>query len=491
MVYCSITMDIKSRFILLWFTILSCMLMSCGARSGEPTEDEKGNTSLDKYQELVEVCSSWKQGCGSVATGGEGSTTIYRISSLEDKDPYKPEIGTLRYAVEQTGPRIIVFDVAGTIHLKAPLTIENSNLSILGQSAPGQGICIADYPLILKKVNNVIIRFIHCRLGTASLLKDDETDYDAMSVNDSHNILIDHCSFSWSVDECVSCYGNENFTLQYCFVTESLRDAGHQKGEHGYGGIWGGKNATFHHNLLAHHDSRNPRFDHDYVENTCRGPVDFVNNVVYNWGMNSAYGGESVGAQRSINFVGNYYKAGPSTNSNVSTRLIDPWTACSNCTDKYLGMVMPAKVWLVDNFMYGSDEVTKDNWKGATSDAAKSDKRFAMSGELQVETAQEAYTTVLEKAGCSLSRDAIDTRIVSEVENGSGTLIDTPQEVGGWCDLDGTDTMVDSDKDGIADEWETKYGLDPQNQKDARQKTLVTGYTNLEVYLNDKVKTLY
>ncbi|MBR1808668.1 MAG: pectate lyase [Paludibacteraceae bacterium] len=484
-------MDIKNRFILLSLSVMWCMLSACGPGNGEPVTDDKDKQSLDKFTELVAACSDWKQGCGSVATGGEGSATVYRISSLEDKDPYKPEMGTLRYAVEQTGPRVIVFDVAGTIHLKAPLTILNSNLSILGQSAPGQGICVADYPIIIKKANNVILRFIRCRLGTASLAKDPETDYDALSVNDCRNILIDHCSFSWSVDECVSCYGNENFTLQYCFITESLRNAGHQSGAHGYGGIWGGKNATFHHNLLAHHDSRNPRFDHDYVENTCRGPVDFVNNVVYNWGGNSAYGGESVGARRSINFVGNYYKPGPSTKNSVSARLIDPWTKCGNCSDKYSGEIMPPMVWLSGNLMYNSEEVTTDNWKGATTTAAKSDKRFAMATELQIQTAQEAYATVLKTAGCSLSRDAIDARIVSDVENGSGTLIDSPDDAGGWCALDGTSAITDADRDGIDDGWETKYGLDPQNQKDARQVTLVTGFTNLEVYLCDKVKNLY
>ena len=137
---------------------------------------------------------------------------------------------------------------------------------------------LADYPLIIKNANNVIVRFLRFRLGNESLKKDKETDYDAVSVNDSKNVVLDHLSCSWSVDECVSCYGNTNFTLQYSFITESLRNAGHVKGPHGYGGIWGGKNASFHHNLIAHHDSRNPRFDHSYVDNTCFGPIDYVNN---------------------------------------------------------------------------------------------------------------------------------------------------------------------------------------------------------------------
>lgn len=477
-------------------SILCLCLLFLTACNNQPEEQNNGNneqnSNLDKFESLVSACSQWKQGGGSQTTGGEGSTTIYKITSLEDADPYKPVVGTLRYAIQQTGPRIIVFEVAGTIHLKAPLTITNGSLSVLGQSAPGQGICIADYPIIIKNANNIILRFIRCRLGNTSLQKDAETDYDALSVNDSKNILIDHCSFSWSVDECVSCYGNEDFTLQYCFITESLRNAGHVKGAHGYGGIWGGTNASFHHNLLAHHDSRNPRFDHDYVNSKQRGPLDFINNVVYNWGGNSAYGGESVNTQRTINFIANYFKPGPSTKSGVKSRLVNPWTSCSNCTDTHAGTVQPPLIWLADNYMYNAQNVTDDNWQGSTeSSLSKADARFEMKNPIAEQSAVEAYETVLAKAGCSLGRDAIDTRIVADVKAGTGALIDSQDEVGGWCNLSSEKTATDTDADGIPDEWETAYGLDPASAKDARQVSLVTGYANLEVYLNDLVKNLY
>lgn len=492
-------MDIKQFFILSVYA--ACIMAGC--KSGDSAPEPTPESALDKYPELVSACKDWRAGGGSVATGGDGSTTIYYVTSLEDKDPYKPVDGTLRYAVSKAGSRIVVFDVAGTIHLKAPLTIDNGDITILGQSAPGQGICIADYPLILKRVNNVIIRFIRVRLGNESLKIDDETDYDAISINECKNILIDHCSASWSVDECVSCYGNENFTLQYCFVTESLRDAGHVKGYHGYGGIWGGKNATYHHNLLAHHDSRNPRFDHDYVEKRNVTPVDYINNVVYNWSGNSAYGGEGTstsGNQRQYNFINNYYKPGPSTPSGKSTytRLLNPTMQCEFCG----GTIVPGKFYITGNVMHSSAEVSADNWKGVHPDKdfsrddmiaqCKSDERFTYPNAYTSEqTAVIAYETVLAKSGCSLSRDAVDVRIVKEVQNGEGRLIDKPEDVGGWPELSPGEAIQDTDGDRIPDAWETKYGLDPNNRKDAVLRTLVTGYTNYEVYLNDKVKNLY
>lgn len=496
-------MDIKV------FPIVLILVMWFGVGCTPKVEPTPPEPELDQYPELVAACADWKTGGGSTATGGSLGS-VYRITSLEDKDPYNPQIGTLRYAVNQGGARIVLFDVAGTIHLKAPLEIKNGSITILGQSAPGQGICIADYPIIIKNSNHIVLRFIRCRLGNESLNKDASKDYDAMSINDSRNIMVDHCSFSWSVDECVSCYGNENFTMQYCFITESLRNAGHVKGAHGYGGIWGGKNTSFHHNLLAHHDSRNPRFDHDYVTTTNVNPVDFINNVVYDWGGNSAYGGEgssTTGNQRQYNFINNYFKPGPSTATKVKTQLLNPTTKCDNkesdgshsgCGPSFGGTIVPGKFYVTGNVMEGSAEVTEDNQKGIKPDESSkladciSATRFTFTNAYTGEqSAQDTYEAVLTKAGCSLHRDAVDERIVNEVRNGGGRLIDKPADVGGWPELSGETEIVDTDKDGIPDEWETRYGLDPNNGKDASKVTLVTGYSNIEVYLNDLVKHLY
>lgn len=471
---------------LIYLAISVPLLCACN-----PTEPEKPQQD----PKLVEACH-YIQGGGSQTVGGSGGAT-YVVTTLEDAiDPAtnKGVAGTLRHAVEQGDARLIIFRVAGTINLVKPLTITKGNLTIAGQSAPGDGICIADYPIIIKNAENIIIRFIRVRLGTKSLEKDKNTDYDALSINNSKNIVIDHCSFSWSVDECVSCYGNENFTLQYCFITESLRNAGHVKGAHGYGGIWGGTNASFHHNLLAHHDSRNPRFDHDFVDNTCYGPIDYVNNMVYNWGGNSTYGGESVNHRRTINMIANYYKHGPSTSPKY--RLLNATTYCTNCISS--GKVQPGSFYLADNYMYGNPSVTADNWSGvivdkdgtATVSDCKSSTRHAMTYEITIQSAEDAYETVLVKAGCSLVRDAVDTRIVSDVRNSSGKLIDKPSDVGGYPTYSGT-LPLDLDRDGIPDEWEREHGLNPNFYSDSRTQTLVEGYTNLEVYLNSIVAHLY
>lgn len=476
----------KKIFLLLIAPLLffSCQESGSGAAE-EPAKNDPA---------LVAACN-WIQGGGVGTTGGEGGS-VYRVTRLDDeknKETGQAYAGTLRYAVEQSGARTIVFNVAGTIHLNSELVVRYGNLTIAGQTAPGDGICIAGYPMTIK-ASNVIVRFVRFRMG-------DEKGFegDALGAVGCKNVVIDHCSCSWSTDECVSTYGVENFTMQYCFITESLKNSVHMKGSHGYGGIWGGKNATYHHNLLAHHDSRNPRFDHSYVDNTCKGPIDYVNNVVYNWGGNSTYGGEGVGEARKINMQNNYYKPGPASSAK-KTRLLDPTTSCSNCSP--MGTVLPAKFYLTGNYMYGSTAVTNDNWSGSTvkTDAVKASSRWELTQNITLQTAEEAFEKTLAKGGCSLKRDAIDARIVNEVRNGSSSckgsngstngLIDSQTDAGGWPTYSGT-KGADSDMDGIPDEWETAHGLNPASSSDGKTKTLVTGHTNLEVYICDLVKDLY
>ena len=471
--------------------MLSCLLAACGT-----TEPDK--PTIDSNAELVAACRHIEGGGASV-TGGDGGA-VYRVTRLDDAlDPNtgRAMAGTLRYAVTQTGVRRVLFMVAGTIHLNSELRIKTGGLTIDGQSAPGDGICIADYPLVIN-ADNVIVRFIRVRLGDVS-----NTESDAVSVNNSTGVVLDHLSCSWSVDECVSCYGNTDFTMQYCIVSESLRNSVHGKGNHGYGGIWGGTNASFHHNLLAHHDSRNPRFDHSYVNNTCFGPIDYVNNVVYNWNGNSTYGGEGYTQVRKINMVNNYYKYGPATSSAKRSRLVDPTIKCGYCSDGHT--LIPGKFFLSGNYMFGSTDVTSDNWKGSTINTAdvKASARWTdgLTTLKNEQTAEEAYETVLDKAGCSLVRDAVDTRIVNEVREGkytytgsngsTGGLIDTQSDVGGWPELHSAALATDTDYDGIPDAWETEFGLNPNDPLDARATTLVTGHTNLDVYMCYLVRNLY
>ncbi len=476
----------------LWMLCVLPLMVACkpGDTPQEPT--------IDSDAELVAACRHIEGG-GAAVTGGDGGK-IYRVSRLDDaEDPNTglPVAGTLRYAVNQTGARRVIFTVSGTIHLDRELRIKAGNITIDGQSAPGDGICIADYPLVIN-ASNVIVRFVRVRLGDVS-----NTESDAVSVNDGTGIVLDHLSCSWSVDECVSCYGNTDFTMQYCIVSESLKNSVHGKGSHGYGGIWGGTNASFHHNLLAHHDSRNPRFDHSYVNNTCFGPIDYVNNVVYNWGGNSTYGGEGFTQARKINMVNNYYKHGPATPLSRQSRLVDPTVSCSYCSDGHT--LIPGKFWLAGNYMFGSSEVTNDNWKGSTvnTSAVKATARWTegLTALVNEQSAEEAYETVLDKAGCSLHRDAVDERIVNEVRNGTFTytgsngstkgLIDTQSDVGGWPELQSADKPQDTDYDGIPDEWEEQYGLNANDNADGNAITLVTGFTNLEVYMRYLVRDLY
>ena len=480
-----------------WRTISMCCMLSWFMMACDNSNNPEQKT-LDTNPELVAACKHIEGG-GAAVTGGDGAA-IYRVSRLDDAlDPNtgRPMAGTLRYAVSQTGARRILFTTSGTIHLNSELRIKTGSITIDGQSAPGDGICIADYPLVIN-ASNVIVRFLRVRLGDVS-----NTETDALSVNNSKDVVLDHLSCSWSVDECVSCYGNENFTMQYCIISESLKNSIHGKGSHGYGGIWGGKNASFHHNLLAHHDSRNPRFDHDYVDTRFAGPIDYVNNVVYNWGGNSTYGGEGTdkgAGGRHINMVNNYYKYGPATSK--KNRLVDPTISCKYCSDGHT--LIPGKFWLSGNYMYGSEAVTRDNWEGSTvkTEAVKASSRWTGITALKNEqTAEDAYETVLAKAGCSFSRDVVDTRIVNEVRNGNYTfkgsngstngLIDTQSDVGGWPELKTAEKPMDTDYDGIPDEWETQFGLNPNDPNDAREITLVSGHTNLDVYLCYLVRNLY
>jgi hypothetical protein len=434
------------------------------------------------------------EGFGANVTGGRGGKVLY-VTRLDDDT----NEGSLRWAINQSGARIIMFKVAGEIKLKSGLQISNGNLTIAGHSAPGDGICISGNTVNVR-TSNVIIRYMRFRMGDLN-----DVEGDAIWGRNQKDIIIDHCSMSWSTDETASFYDNENFTLQWNIISESLRMSVHDKGAHGYGGIWGGRKASFHHNLLAHHDSRNPRFNGARYSNLATEElVDFRNNVIYNWGSNSGYAGEG----GRYNMVNNYYKPGPGSGN--SARIFQP-NADNGSNSQAEGVW--GTFYVAGNYMLNANgtpntAVINDNWTGIHPNPTSKNKNELRSntefdkGSIVTYTAQEAYEQVLAGAGASFRRDATDTRVVNEVKNGlaparasggGGTkagLIDTQADVGGWATYaySNSDVPVDSDGDGIPDAWEVTNGLNPNNAADGATKTLAGTYTNLEVYLYSLLK---
>lgn len=483
------------------FVVFASFILACSPNEVVEDKDDDNTNSLITYptpnRDTVPAFPGALGGAQYI-TGGAGGE-VYVVTKLTDDFSE----GTLRWAVSKTGRRTVVFAVSGVIDLNYRLNITNGDLTIAGQTAPGDGICIRNYPVQIS-ASNVIIRFIRFRMGDET-----KTEDDAIWGRNQRNIMIDHCSMSWATDECTSFYDNENFTLQWCILSESLRNSVHGKGAHGYGGIWGGKKASFHHNLLAHHDSRNPRFcGSRYSNNAAAERVDFRYNVIYNWGNNSAYAGEG----GSYNMVNNYYKAGPATyarGTNASTyRILQPYSddGSNNQQSGVYGRFYIAGN-IMDNTLATAPNVTDNNWLGVHYSAvAMSELRVNSEFDFFTfpqKTATQAYNDVLDKAGASLVRDAVDARVVQNVRertytyegsNGSTNgLIDSQADVNGWPDYSfiPANLPLDTDGDGMPDAWEDANGLDKNDKSDARRYNLNPSYTNLEVYFNSLVEHLY
>jgi hypothetical protein len=428
------------------------------------------------------------EGHGMYTLGGRGGRVI-KVRNLNDSGD-----GSLRAAVEANEPRIVIFNVSGTIELKSRLKIQNGYLTIAGQTAPGDGICIKNYEVFLDACEEVIIRYIRFRMGDEA-----RQQGDAIGGQKNRNVIIDHCSASWSTDECASFYANENFTMQWCLIAESLRNSLHKGGKHGFGGVWGGKNASFHHNLLAHHDSRNPRLG-EYVSSYALSDlVDLRNNVIYNWRGNSCYGGEGM----NVNIVNNYYKPGPATVKNQE-RIIAVWNRVETWDPLYN---VWGKFYIAGNKLIGSERATKDNWRfGVQFDSkwkhmSEGDKQMLRlnspleAGMVTTHSAEEAYQKVIQFAGASVKRDLVDQRILHDVASGTVSFpdggngstdgfIDTQAAVGGWPELKSLPASVDKDDDGMPDEWELANGLNPDDSRDGIEDINNDGYTNVEDYLN-------
>ncbi len=466
------------------------------------------------------------EGHGRYVTGGRGGEVRHVTTLLDDgKTSTK---GTLRWAVSGSAKKIVVFDVGGIIELVKDLTIDQ-NTTIAGQTAPAPGITLRYYTVRPKA--NTIIRFIRMRRGEE---KDVNDGADVTWQREIDGLVLDHCSFSWSIDELASFYDNTHFTMQWCTLGEALANPGHSKGEHSYGGIWGGKGASFHHNLLCHMQNRCPRFcgarynwegyDKTKYSSAVEAEiVDFRNCVMYNWGSgNGCYGGTGGG---NINIVNNYYKAGPAT---VATKRVTQISVATEdnasgspfmgyCCRYYIsgnyvtaagssagyydwkGVIYDDGTYTINNqqycadanHLYGTGATYVKNTSNVDCVKIKLDSPTE-TGEVTTHTAATAYLRVLAYAGASLNRDAVDTRYVNEAKKGTTTYIGSATQTGqgkavthrkGIIDFvkdQGTYTLestarpagFDTDGDGIPDEWETANGLDPNDASDGSEITI-------------------
>lgn len=459
--------------------VLACMV-SCSAQQ----------KSITGVPDDKPIAFPGAEGFGRYATGGRGGK-LYIVTNLNDGGP-----GSFREAAIAKGTRTIVFAVSGTIHLESRLNIA-ANVTIAGQSAPGDGICLADQPVSVAG-DNIIIRFLRIRMGDkyqkGGMVDGNGAD-DALSGTRRKNIIIDHCSLSWSTDEVMSVYAGDSTTLQWNLLAEPLNYSYHfETGDkdyehHGYGGIWGGKHLSAHHNLIAHCNSRTPRFEG--IRNAPEENVDYRNNVIYNWGHNNTYAGEG----GRYNIVNNYYKYGPATSKQTRSQLLNPY----NRKDIPFG-----KFYVDGNYIDGAAAVTANNWLGVRLGNGK-DKEDPAQAKLEqpfgivpvvTQPAEKAYELVLQQVGANRpKRDTMDQRIVKNVQDRTGGLIDvqggfphgTAYEltVGAWPSLQSAAALVDTDKDGMPDAWEKKHQLNPNDPADGNGHTLHKGYTNLEMYLHE------
>lgn len=470
------------RYILL--LIVASSLIKCTAQK------EGANNSGN---EPAPIAFPGAEGYGKYTIGGRGGKTII-VSNLNDKGP-----GSFREAVEAKGKRIIVFSVSGTIHLEAKLSIRG-DVTIAGQTAPGDGICLADNSVSLGG-DNIIIRYLRIRMGDKyqrqAGMVDGSGGDDAFGGFKRKNIIIDHCSLSWSTDEVFSIYAGDSTTLQWNLIAEPLNYSYHfETGDkdyekHGFGGIWGGLHLTAHHNLFAHCNNRTPRFNG--IRHTPTEFVDYRNNVIYNWGGNNIYAGEG----GDYNIINNYYKYGPNTSNSVRYRIVNPGK------NETIGF---GKWYVNGNYVDEANDVSKNNWLGIHigNGGTEQDKKNTVIDKphdawpVPTQTAEEAYQSVLRSVGASYKRDTLDDRIINDVRNRTGKIIDVqgglPHGIAyeftttAWPTLASLPSLTDTDKDGIPDDWEVKNGLNPSDASDAAKIPSHKFYTNIELYINSIVK---
>ena len=470
------------RILLIINSLVILSLPSCAQQMATTSSPETG----------LAIAFPGAEGFGKYTSGGRGGK-VFIVSNLNDKGP-----GSFREAAEAKEKRMIVFAVSGTIHLETRLSIK-ADVTIAGQTAPGDGICLADQPISLGG-DNIIVRYLRFRMGDKYQrggMVDGNGGDDAFGGVRRKNIIIDHCSMSWSTDEVFSVYAGDSTTLQWNLISEPLNYSYHfETGDkdyehHGYGGIWGGLHLSAHHNLFAHCNNRNPRFNG--TRHTPTEMVDYINNVIYDWGGNTIYAGEG----GDYNIINNYFRYGPGTSKNVRYRIVNPGK-----NDK----IDFGKWYVNGNYVDEANDVSKNNWLGIVmgNGGTEEDKKNTIidkphvAESMTVQAAAEAYVAVLKWVGASYKRDTLDERIINDVKNRTGKLIDvqggfphgTAYEltVNAWPALQSLPAPLDTDKDGMPDDWEKKNKLNPNDPADATAFKLDKNYSNVEVYINSIIK---
>jgi hypothetical protein len=433
------------------------------------------------------------EGFGRYATGGRGGKVAI-VSNLNDDGP-----GSFRQAFKEYPgePLTIVFSVAGIIELKSPLKINRSNITIAGQTAPGDGICLKGNSFIINCAGdktgvrgNIIIRYLRSRPGAKIA-----NGVYGFNMENSQNIIVDHCSFTWANEECAAMYDTRNVTVQWSIISEGLYNANHHKGLRAYGGVWGGQYASYHHNLISNQNSRTVRFNGARAHDTL-AVIDYRNNVIFNWkSANACYGGEVdiPGGRSAINMINNYYIPGPATSKELK------FVKANYNQAKAKGF---GQWYLNGNVMEGNKKITANNelgidlteLPGEYKKQAVVAKPFIISEPVLTQPAPEAYQLVLKNVGASLPKyDAVDQRLIAEAKlhkavRGEKGIINDASEAGGWPVYQYTKAAVDTDKDGMPDEWEIKNGLNPKQASDNSEYKLDKDFTNIEVYINGLVK---
>lgn len=418
------------------------------------------------------------EGFGKYALGGRGGD-VYCVTNLNDAGP-----GSLRQGIESaTGPRTIVFEVAGAIQLRHPLVIENkSHMTIAGQTAPGKGITLRDQNVSVKHCQHIIVRYLRVRLGDEN--KEEGSGPDVMTVDYSNQIILDHLSLSWGIDGNSDYRGNKNMTLQWLIYSEALNRSLHEKGEHAMATSLRDclGHTTVHHNIYSTSRNRHPTLGSGVKKGGANWILDFRNCVNYNWNGTTNLGGVQ------INVINNYYRPGPGT----PDWKMRPLRMKDSDTSKARGFAqgnvfdsMPER-FNQDNFA-AIDYTNTGNYMSTSRERWELQKEIDC-GEFAIpkQNAQDAYASCLTYSGCSLVRDTVDERSIRNITTRTGRLIDSQQEVGGWdaYPMERRPAHWDRDRDGMADAWERANGQNPQNPADRNGDRDGDGYTNLEEYIN-------